>query len=194
VLGQNDFTTCVNNNDGSGSSGSPSAANLDYPSGAWSDGTRLVIVDSDNARVLIWKTFPTSNFQAADIVLGQNDFTCNVSDNDGTCASGSPSANNMNYPYIGVFSNGTQLFVTDDSNHRVMIWDTFPTTNFQAANVVLGQNDFTCDVSDNDGSGTCTSGSPSAQNLDAPDGVVQSGNQLIVTDRDNNRFLVYNGQ
>jgi len=193
VLGQNNFTTCVANNDGSGSSGSVSASNLDYPSGVWSDGTRLVVVDSDNSRVLIWKTFPTSNFQAADIVLGQNSFTCNVPENDGTCSSGAgPSAKSMAFPYIGVFSNGIQLFVADGPvNNRILVWNAFPTANFQAANVVLGQNDFTCNVSDNDG--TCASGTPSAKNLLFPNGLYQSGNQLFVSDEGNNRFLVYNG-
>jgi hypothetical protein len=192
VLGQNNFTTCVALNDGTGTSGSPSAANFSYPAGVWTDGTRLVVTDEDESRILIWKTFPKKNFQPADIVLGQPNFTTNVINNNGSNFTGAPSAKNMNMPYDGVFSNGTQLFVDDQKNQRILIWNTFPTSNFQSADVVLGQPNFTCGVADNDGSG-CTQGSPSASNLDNPTGIVQIGNQLIVADGGNNRFLIYNG-
>lgn len=192
VLGQNNFTTCVTLNDGTGTTGSPSAANFSYPAGVWTDGTRLVVTDEDESRVLIWKTFPKKNFQPADIVLGQPNFTTNVINNNGSSVTGAPSTKNMNMPYDGVFSNGTQLFVDDQKNQRILIWNTFPTSNFQSADVVLGQPNFTCGVADNDGSG-CTQGSPSASNLDNPTGIVQIGNQLIVADGGNNRFLIYNG-
>lgn len=191
VLGQNNFTTCVTLNNGTGASGSPSAANFSYPAGVWTDGTRLVVTDEDESRVLIWKTFPKKNFQPADIVLGQPNFTANVINNNGSNVTGSPSAKNMNKPYDGVFSNGTQLFVDDQKNQRILIWNTFPTSNFQPADVVLGQPNFTCGVANNDGTG-CISGSPSAVNLSDPTGIVQIGNQLIVADG-NNRFLIYNG-
>ena len=193
VLGQNNFTTCVLLNNGTGASGSPSAANFSYPAGVWTDGTKLVVTDEDESRVLIWKTFPKTNFQPADIVLGQPNFTTNVINNNGSNVTGSPSAKNMNMPYDGVFSNGTQLFVDDQKNQRILIWNTFPTSNFQPADVVLGQPNFTCGVANNDGSG-CTGGSPSAANLSNPTGIVQIGNQLIVADGGNNRFLIYNGQ
>ena len=150
------------------------------------------MTDEDESRVLIWKTFPKTNFQPADIVLGQPNFTTNVINNNGSNVTGSPSAKNMNMPYDGVFSNGTQLFVDDQKNQRILIWNTFPTSNFQPADVVLGQPNFTCGVANNDGSG-CTGGSPSATNLSNPTGIVQIGNQLIVADGGNNRFLIYNG-
>ena len=37
--------------------------------------TRLLVADTNNSRVLVWLTFPTTNGQAADFVLGQPDFT-----------------------------------------------------------------------------------------------------------------------
>ena len=190
VLGQTNLTTCVKNNNGSGTSGATSANNLDYPAGIWSDGKRLVVADGNNNRVLIWKKFPKKSFQKADIVLGQPDLTSNVKDNDGTGVSGAPSAKNMYFPYIGVYSNGTQLFVTDNSNSRILIWNHFPTHNFTPADVVLGQPSFTCGVSDNDGTG-CTSGASSAKNLNSPTGIYQFKNHLIVTDNGDNRYLIF---
>jgi hypothetical protein len=141
--------------------------------------------------VLIWNKFPKKNFQPADIVLGQPNFTSNVINNNGSGGSGTPSASNMNMPYDGVFSNGTQLFIDDQKNNRILVWNTFPSSNFVAADVVLGQNSFTCGVSNNDGTG-CVGGTPSASNLDDPTGVFQIGNQLIVTDG-SSRYLIYNG-
>ncbi len=197
VLGQNNPTTCVLNNDGSGSSGSLSASNFSFPSAVWSNGKKLVVADSDDNRVLIWNKFPTSSFQSADVVLGQPDFTCGVYNNNGaaTCTSGgAPSTQNLDFPFTGVYSNGKQLFVADSDNNRVLVWNTFPTKNFQPADAVLGQPDFTCDTDNNNGSGTCTSGNPSAQGLSFPDGVYQSGNRLFVTDNGNNRYLIFRGQ
>ena len=132
VLGQKNFTSCVTLNNGSGVSGAPSAANFSYPAGVWTDGTRIVVTDEDESRVLIWTKFPTKNFQAANIVLGQPDFTSDVENNNGSGGSGLPSAKNMKMPYDGVFSNGTQLFVDDQKNHRILVWNTFPNRELHA--------------------------------------------------------------
>ena len=40
-----------------------------------SDGSKLLVCDKDNNRVLIWNTVPTTNGQPADVVVGQTDFT-----------------------------------------------------------------------------------------------------------------------
>jgi hypothetical protein len=191
VLGQKNFKTCVELNNGEGATGSPTAANFSYPAGIWTDGKRIVVTDEDENRVLIWTKFPKKNFQPADIVLGQPDFTSDVVNNNSSGGSGLPSAKNMNMPYDGVFSNGTQLFVDDQENNRILVWNTFPTANFTPADVVIGQPNFTCGVANNDGSG-CTSGTASASNLSQPTGVFQINNQLIVTDG-NSRYLIYNG-
>jgi hypothetical protein len=191
VLGQNNFKTCVVLNNGTGSTGSPSAANFSYPAGVWTDGKRLVVTDEDENRVLIWNKFPKKNFQPADIVLGQPGFSSNVINNNGSNGSGPPSASNMNMPYDGVYSNGTQLFVDDQMNNRILVWNTFPTANFAPADVVLGQPNFACGVENNDGTG-CHEGGPSANNLSEPAGVSQVGKQLIVADG-NGRYLIYNG-
>lgn len=194
VVGQTDFNTCVVDNDGSGSaSTTPSASNLDYPDGVWSDGTRVVVSDASNNRVLIWNTFPTADFAQADVALGQNSFTCGARNNLGVaCGTGAPSASNFWAPYM-LYSNGTQLFVVDQHNNRVLIWNSFPTSNLQPANVVLGQNTFTCGA-ENFSGGSCVNGSTNAKGLSGPSGVVEFGKQLVVTDNGNNRYLIFNGQ
>ena len=190
VLGQKNFTTCVENNNGSGAGGAPSQTNLGYPAGVWTDGKRLVVNDADNNRLMIWKKFPKKNFQKADIVIGQPNFTSSAANNDGSGATGAPSAMNLDFPYDGVFSNGTQLFLTDNENSRVLVWNSFPTHNFQPADIVLGQPNFTCGIESNDGTG-CVKGTPTAQNMQKPRGVYQSNGHLIVTDGPDHRYLIF---
>ena len=190
ILGQNNPTTCVKNNNGSGASGAPSAGNFDYPAGVWTNGTKLIVADGDNNRVLIWKKFPKSNFQPADVVLGQLDFTTNAKNNDGSGGDGvNPSQPSLNFPYY-LIGNGSQVFVADNGNNRVLVWNN-PENNFQPADVVLGQPNFTCGMRNNDGSG-CVSGATSAKNLNDPRGFFVFKNQLVVTDGGNSRYLIFN--
>jgi hypothetical protein len=51
---------------------------MDFPRFALSDGTRLFIADGGNDRVLIYKTIPTQNAAAADVILGQPDENASV--------------------------------------------------------------------------------------------------------------------
>jgi hypothetical protein len=190
VLGQNNSTTCVTNNNGSGAAGAPSAANFDYPAGVWTDGKKLVVADADNNRVLIWKKFPKSSFQPANVVLGQLNFTTNAKDNDGSGGVGAnPNHSGLDFPYY-LISNGSQLFVADEGNNRVLVWNN-PKSNFQHADVVLGQPNFTCGVRNNDGTG-CVSGATSAKNLSEPRGFFIFKKQLVVTDGSNHRYLIFN--
>ncbi len=66
VVGAANFTT---------STGGTTASLLNHPAGVWSDGTRLIVADQSNSRVLIYDPIPTSNGASASIVLGQADFT-----------------------------------------------------------------------------------------------------------------------
>ena len=134
----------------------PAANTLNRPTGIATDGTHLIVSDSENHRVLIWNTIPTTNGQAADIVLGQADFVTNTLQ--------SPSDSTFDFPY-GLTISGTKLFVVDGNNHRVLIWNTIPTTNGQAANVVVGQSDFT---------------SNTAGDVNTPSDVATDGTKLII--------------
>ena len=50
---------------------------------------------------------------------------------------------------MAVYSDGTHLFVADYDNNRVLIWNNIPTSNGQAANMVLGQPNMTSSLADN---------------------------------------------
>jgi hypothetical protein len=192
VIGQQNLNTCVSNNDGNGVTGAPAARTLNFPSGLWSDGTRLIVADTLNNRVLVWKALPTNNFQPADIVLGQEDFTRNAAndDNGDGVEDAAPTARTLSRGW-GVVSNGSMLAVADVLNSRVLVWNSFPTTNFQAADRVLGQSSFAGKAcNDSDGNGTAGPGA-SAQTLCQPVGVALTGSKLLVADSSNNRVLVF---
>jgi hypothetical protein len=168
VVGQPDFTSSDNHTSQTG---------LNEPEGIWSDGTRLVVADLLNSRVLIWNTIPTSNGAPADVVVGQADFNTGDLPNP-------PTAKSLNRPF-GVVSDGTRLFVADTFNNRVLVYSPFPTSNNPAASIVLGQADFT------HGDPNAGQLSPSAQTLSNPYGLFISGSQLFVSDFQNSRLLIF---
>ncbi len=151
---------------------------FDTPERSWSNGTKLAVVDSDNNRVLIWNTFPTTTGQPPDLVLGQPDFRANTANNGGVSASSL-------FDPVGVTSDGTKLAVVDNNNHRVLVWTTFPASNFQAANIVLGQANFTSNLP-NRGLGSAL-----ANRLNNPIAAAMTSTKLLVADVDNNRVLIW---
>jgi hypothetical protein len=169
-LGQPGFTVSSPNNPVLGSQ------SLSNPYGLYTDGTRLFVADSANNRVLIWNTPPTSNQQAATVVLGQPDMVSNASNNGGL------SEKSLAAP-SGVWSDGTRLYVADSGNSRVLVWNTIPTSNQQEADGVLGQPDFASGTENNGGLGALT--------LRGPSGLYCDGVQLYVSDTGNNRVLGY---
>lgn len=166
VLGQPTFTS------GSANNPSLSGSTLSTTVGVVADGSRLWISDSGNARVLQWNSFPAVNGQSASIALGQPDLiTATAGTTNSKLGTGGG--------YIA--RAGTKLVVSDGSNNRVLIWNSIPTTSGQAADIVLGQPDFTSKTSGN-----------GASNLYGPRGVWTDGTKLIVADRFNNRVLIWN--
>jgi len=124
---------------GRNASGKVGPSSLFYPSGIWSDGDKLIVADAWNHRVLIWLAMPTEDGQAADVVVGQADFESNDPNIKGI--SNPPSSQSLNWPY-GVFSDGEQLWIADTGNRRILHFDKIPTTNFAAADRVIGKPNF----------------------------------------------------
>ncbi len=172
VLGQPDFTKRDANLSQSG---------LRQPTYVHSDGQRIVVGDTENNRVLIWNSIPTENGKPADIVLGQDDFN-----KGGTAAQ--PSAKRMRAPQ-GVWIQGNRLFVADSLYHRVLIWNTFPTSNNQSPDVVLGEPDFNTTRPGN----ILDDAIPvSASNMLNPVSVTSDGIRLYVADLGHNRVMIWN--
>jgi sugar lactone lactonase YvrE len=132
--------------------------------------TAISVADSDNNRVLIYDT-PLSDDQSANVVLGQADF---VSNGAALTASG------MSAPGDTVEDNLGSLYVSDQNNSRILIFQP-PFTNGMSASLVIGQPDFVTGAAN-----VTTSG------LSGPVGMAfdHSGN-LWVSDFLSNRILQF---
>jgi len=175
VIGQPDFL--------SNSYSGPTAASMYIPEDVWTNGEKVIVADRSNNRVLIWHSMPTTNGQAADIVIGQPDFSSNLPNQGGGAA-----ANTLRLPN-GIASDGTKLCIADSGNSRALIFNHFPTANNQAADVVVGQPNFS-DTNPNQGLGH-----PDAYTIgpdDSPQRVYFDGLRLYVCDKGNQRILIYN--
>lgn len=159
---------------------------LRTPTGVATDGQRLAVADTDNNRVLIWNAIPSTNEAPADLVIGQKDFNTGVINSGGS--GNSPSAQGLRGPQ-GVWIQGNRLLVADTQNHRILVWNNFPTQNGQAADLVLGAPDFTTFVQP-DLVQLPVSASP--KSLLNPVAVNSDGVRLIVTDLGHNRVVIWN--
>lgn len=151
------------------------------PRGVFLVDNQLFVADTAQNRLFIWNELPDSEFQQADVVLGQSAKAAT-----GRNASGKVSASSLFYP-SGIWSDGQKLIVADAWNHRVLIWLQLPTNDGQPADVVVGQPDF----ESNDPNVKGISHPPSAQSLNWPYGVFSNGQQLWIADTGNRRVLYF---
>ena len=168
VLGQTDFTKIVE-----GVQNGQRA-----PSGVHSDGIRLAVADTNNNRVLIWRTIPTTNNQAPDVVIGQPDMSTNL---PRTTREG------MRGPQ-GVWIADGKVFVADTQNSRVLIWNSIPASNGAPADIVVGQPDFNTRPEPDL---TQSNFDPQANNLLDPVGVTVADGKMFVADLGFDRVMIY---
>jgi uncharacterized protein (TIGR03437 family) len=171
VLGQADFTSTDPHLTRTG---------LRLPTGIASDGKRLVVADTGNNRILIWNSIPQTIDQPADLVLGQSDFS--------SLRAVVTDSKSFRAPQ-GVWIQDERLFVADTQNHRVMIWNVFPTRNDAPADLVLGQPNLTTVIQPDL---TKQALNAQANTLLNPVAVTSDGMRLFVTDLGHNRVLIWN--
>ncbi len=174
VVGQQNMTTNSVNQGGSAAANTLQGVDM-----AISDGNKMYIADPQNHRVLIYNSIPETNNASADVVVGQTTFSGASIDQGG-----SASANTLHFPQ-GVWVDNNKLFIADAFNHRVLIYNSIPTSNNASADVVIGQADMTSE-SANQG------GSADANTLNFPTNVIVYNGKLIISDTSNNRVLIYN--
>lgn len=173
VVGQPNFTSNTIN----AGLGSVTARGFDYMYGVATNGTKMAVADYNNSRVLIYNSIPTSNYAAADVVVGQSSMSGNSTN------AGGLSARSLEYP-VGVDFAGNKLIIVDYNNSRVLVYNTIPTSNYAAADVVIGQSDF-----------TTRNNATSRTRMSAPEGVDydEQTNTLVINDYGNARVLLYRG-
>jgi uncharacterized protein (TIGR03437 family) len=208
VVGQPNFTSVAIPGN------TPNSRSMRGPQGVWISGGKLFVADTQNNRVLVFNSIPTQNGAAADLVLGQRDFTSFVQP-DLTQQQTGATANNLLNP-VAVTSDGQRLFVTDLGHNRVLIWNSVPGSNGQAADVVIGQPDLTSSTANNayktdpndstqkqtpvlctTSNGTDSNGNPTYPafcnaTLSFPRYALSTGDRLFIADGGNDRVLVFN--
>lgn len=192
-------------------SGSLNAYGLSGPQKVWIDpaSRQMAIADTGNNRVLIFSTPPTSNTTAPTAIVGQSDINSNTQN------AGGISASSLYGPTAAVITDG-QLLVADQSNNRVLIWSTVPTTNFALADNELGQINYPTTNSSGTLGPSCTTNTgstgfcfttniPNTQDhfnstngeynvlMNHPTDIWASSSFTIVSDSAFNRVLYYQG-
>jgi len=164
VIGQPGFGANIAALTSTGLSG-PIAVTLDPATG------KVFVDDYTNSRVLRYPSAAAmTDGSAAEAVLGQTDFTSNVT---GTTAT------TLFYPRALAIDASGNLWVADWDNSRILRYDNAATiSSGAAASGVLGQTGFTTKTY-----------SASSTTLHNPNGVFASGTTLWVADAANNRVL-----
>ena len=109
VLGQKDF---ISNNPGTGRD------QMNWPvSVSVSPDGKLAVTDTMNARILLWKSFPTRNGQPADVILSGRQ-------------GGGQQRTDIVWPW-GVWTNGQKLAVASTRGSALLVWNQFPTWDDQ---------------------------------------------------------------
>ena len=181
VLGQDNFDDNEANRRGFVGSGS-----LFFPMGLHSgDDKHVFVADKDNHRVLIWNKIPFSDGWNADVSLGQKGMderwpNQGEFDNVGQDTLSFPSG-------VAFDAENERIFVVDQGNNRLLIWNSIPRETGTAADVVIGQKDF-FSREPNRGNGH---NRPSADGFYFPTDVVFGEAGLFVSDTGNNRILYW---
>lgn len=178
VLGvPNRYSTVAN-------SGGRSARTMSTPWGVFLTSNKLIVSDRGNNRILIYNTIPTTDFAAADVVLGQATFaggTANAA--AGSCNAAAAQGKGLNAPYGVWVDQGSNLYVADANNARVMLWNGIPSTTNTAANIALGAQA--------NWAAACAAGT-SANTLSTPVSMITDSARLYIVDQANNRVVIHN--
>ncbi|MBK8012006.1 MAG: hypothetical protein IPK13_11705 [Deltaproteobacteria bacterium] len=169
------------------------------PRGAVFAGSKMIVADSSNNRVLIFNQIPRATGRVdADEVLGQEDFTSKtlytVPGADGTLPAGAatpPTSGTMAGPFnISYDPVGDRLYVPDTGNHRVLVWNGIPRSvrgTVTPASFVIGQPDG-ASIERNRGR---TTEPLDGTMLASPRAAIVAYGSLFVSDAGNRRVLIW---
>jgi hypothetical protein len=164
VLGQADFVSGTPN---AGVGTSAVGFNENVHMSVCSNG-KMFVSDRNNNRVLVYDRVPTANGTAADFVIGQPDFLMNTA---------ATTADSLNHPYAA-YCMANKLFVVEQGNHRILVFDPIPTASNPVASYVIGQPGFITNAPG------CT-----ASSLNSPYEILRHGDTFFVADGGNHRVL-----
>jgi len=153
----------------------PSASSLRIPFSVAVSGTRVVVADSGNNRVLLWNG-PVATNAPANVVLGQPDKTTAQPNMGGISGA-------RLWAPISVATDGNRVVVGDWRNYRVLIWNSWPTADGAPADIILGQPSETANAR--------LGYTPANDNFLIPAGMARSAKGFFVLDQGANRVMIY---
>ncbi|WP_026607807.1 hypothetical protein [Methylocapsa acidiphila] len=174
VLGQARMD-CRDENGGRG----VDARGMRWPHAAALAGEALLVADSGNNRIMVWRRLPCENGAPADFVIGQND----VFASEHNRAHYRPDAACLNMPY-GCAVLGESLIVADTANSRLLGFPLDALDMGAPAERLSGQPDFTS-------KGDNRWKAPARDSLCWPYGATAMGDTAVVADSGNNRVLLW---
>src|SRR3989338_2707704 len=151
---------------------------LSAPNNIFVDPYRLFVPDTGNRRLLIFKRNDKGLPVGDPLVLGQSDLNSALPlpDTNPSCGRFMPNS---------VTTDSQRVFVTDLTQHRILVFEPFPEKPETEAKFVLGQTDCNGKKPNQDLS------APSASSLYYPRSVFSDGKHLVIADSWNHRVLYY---
>jgi len=116
-----DFVLCQNSMTSSASGSGLNQCNWPSDAVVTSSG-KMLVADSDNNRILVWNTMPTTTGQSASYAI---DLGADA------------------WPW-GIWSNGTKVVASLTTKAQLRIWNTFPTTGSEPADITIEGNTTNC--------------------------------------------------
>lgn len=176
VLGQPDGET-----EGPAAAGRGPERGMHLPTGALVHDGRLIVADAWHHRILVWNSVPQSSDVAPDLVLGQPDASSVLANRGGEC-----SASGFYWPF-GIAMVGSEFWVADTGNRRILGWRNGIPEPEQPADIVLGQSDTSSHSENRDGPA-------GADSFRWPHDVAGRDDLLLVADAGDHRVLGWSPQ
>ena len=166
----------------------PAAGQLNSPTGVAVSGGEVFVADTSNYRIGVFSTAGTFARAFGKSVWGASPFVCTTQTGCGAGAAGGAAAQ-LNLPF-GVAPSGNEVFVADQSNHRIGVYaadGTFARAFGKNVNAGAGPADVCTTAT------TCRAGSSGSApgQMSSPAAVAVGGGEVYVADQSNHRINVY---
>ena len=173
VLGQPDYVT--------NTLVAVSSTSLNLPYGVSCISNKLYVADRGNNRVVVFNPPPTSTATAASFAVGQPNLTSSTAGADYTSIT-----NYLNNPGLIMYS-GSQFFIADIGNNRVLVINSLPTAALASPSYVIGQLSSLGTTANQ-----CNCTTPGQNTLSGARSLAFRSGKLAIADTGNHRLTFYN--